>query len=94
MNHVRKKRLYATTLDETTMAPSQEHNDDALTEIRDLLSLLPNEDRDLLVMWMEGFSGPEIAQASGLTYGVAAVRLTRIKIRLRKMMKKDAHEKE
>lgn len=88
MNHVRKKRLYATTLDEATMVSSQEHNDDALTEIRDLLSLLPNEDRDLLVMWMEGFSGPEIAQASGLTYGVAAVRLTRIKIRLRKMMKK------
>jgi DNA-directed RNA polymerase specialized sigma24 family protein len=38
-------------------------------------------------MWLEGFTGPEIAKASGLPYGVAAVRLTRIKMKLRKLMK-------
>ena len=87
INHVRKHHLDTTTLDETTTASYHEHNNDALSELREIISLLPHEDRDLLVMWLEGFSGPEIAQATGLSYGVAAVRLTRIKIRLRKLMK-------
>ena len=87
LNHVRKHRLDTTSLDENTMVRPHDRTTDALSELRELISLLPREDRDLLIMWMEGFSGPEIAQASGLTYGVAAVRLTRIKIKLRKMMK-------
>ncbi len=86
LNHRRKKKYETVQLDESTL-PTTHENDDALTELRELIALLPKDERDLLIMWMEGFTGPEIAKASGLPYGVAAVRLTRIKMKLRKLMK-------
>lgn len=88
MNHVRKKRPETTLIDENLLTSHSDTSDDALCELRELIAKLPPDEQNLLVMWMEGFSGSEIAKASGLPYGVAAVRLTRIKIKLRKLLNK------
>lgn len=86
LNHIRKKCIVATRIDEESIPAINNSDSEALIELRELIALLPADERNLLVMWMEGFSGDEIAKASGLSYGVAAVKLTRIKIKLRKIM--------
>ncbi len=72
--------------------PAADSADNALLdELREALSKLPPQDRDLFVMWMEGFKNDEIAQVLDLKVGTVAVRLTRLKMRLRKMMKRETH---
>ena len=48
--------------------------------------MLPPDERDIFIMWMEGFKTGEIAEVMSMTYGNVAIKLTRIKMKLRKML--------
>lgn len=66
---------------------SEGSDPDVLDELRQALAALPPDDRDMFVMWMEGFNPGEIGEALGLSYGTVATRITRIKIKLRRLLK-------
>ena len=55
-------------------------------EVREAVAMLPPDERDIFIMWMEGFKTGEIAEVMSMTYGNVAIKLTRIKLKLRKML--------
>lgn len=86
--HIRKQRIETYPISDDDAEQLQEDicQETALEEMRDTLALLEPDERNLLVMWLEGFELQEIASTSGLNYGVVATRLTRIKSKLRKLL--------
>ena len=52
------------------------------------LAYLPDDERDMMIMWLEGFELDEIASTCGLRYGAVATRLTRIKKKLKNHLNK------
>jgi RNA polymerase sigma-70 factor (ECF subfamily) len=54
--------------------------------LRQVMGAIESRDRELLRLVLEGHSLSEIAKATGLTYGNAAVRLHRLRRRLRKSL--------
>lgn len=81
--------IQTSSLDELDEPSFSDAEDQMLDELREALALLEPEERDMFVMWMEGFKNDEIAQTMGLRAGTVAVRLTRLKVRLRKMMDRE-----
>ena len=53
-------------------------------ELRERIVLLPEPDRTLVTMQLEGYSYEEIAQALGMTVKNVSVKLVRIKDKIRK----------
>ena len=88
LNHLRKRRLETMSLQECDGEIIADDSDDPLLDdLREAVALLQPEERDIFIMWMEGFKIDEIAQVTGLGYGTVATRITRIKIKLRKYLK-------
>ncbi len=88
LNHMRKRRLETMSLQECDKEDvADDSYDPMLEDLHDAVALLQPEERDLFIMWMEGFKNDEIAQVTGLGYGAVATRLTRIKLKLRKILK-------
>jgi len=83
LNIMRRKQLVTTTLGENEMNVAAEETDGAIEELREAVGLLPPDDRDIFIMWMEGFKLGEIGEVVGLNYGTVATRLSRIKNKLR-----------
>lgn len=77
------------SLEEVDANTISEADDQMLDELREALDQLEPEERDMFVMWMEGFKNEEIAQVMGLKAGTVAVRLTRLKMRLRRMINRE-----
>lgn len=63
--------------------------DRLLEEVREAVALLPPDERDVFIMWMEGFAIAEIAEVMNISYGNVAIRLTRVKRKLRKMLNQE-----
>ena len=87
LNIVRKRRLELRTLQEGDDIVADSGNSDLLDELRDAVALLQPDERDVFVMWMEGFKIDEIAQIANLNYGTVATRITRIKTKLKDYLK-------
>ena len=88
LHHLRKRRLETSRYEDgdAEKLANDDSLDSMMYDIRDALQLLKPEDRDLAIMWMEGFDNNEMAAATRLTYGVVATRLTRIKTKLRNIL--------
>lgn len=89
LNMMRRRRLETQALsqyDIETVA-NETSDPDAIDELRQALSMLPSDERDIFIMWMEGFNPGEIGDVVGLSYGVVATRITRIKLKLRHIIK-------
>ena len=52
----------------------------------DMVGRLSPVDRQLVILWLEGLTMPEIEEVSGIRAGTVAVRLTRIRKRLTEMI--------
>jgi DNA-directed RNA polymerase specialized sigma24 family protein len=52
----------------------------------DMIARLSPADRQLVILWLEGLTMPEIEEVSGIRAGTVAVRLTRIRKRLTEMI--------
>jgi RNA polymerase sigma-70 factor (ECF subfamily) len=52
---------------------------DRRAQLYALISRLPPVDRQLVILWLEGFTGAEIAAVAGMQPNAVAVRLTRIR---------------
>lgn len=87
LNIVRKRRLEVRTLQEGDDIVADSGDSDLLDELRDAVALLQPDERDVFVMWMEGFKIDEIAQIANLNYGTVATRITRIKTKLKDYLK-------
>ncbi len=85
----RRHRLETTSINDFDVEniASDSCDSDVLDELRQAIAALPPDDRDVFVMWMEGFNPGEIGEALGLSYGTVATRITRIKIKLRRLLK-------
>ncbi len=88
LNYMRSHRVESgsVSIDEMPERSASDETERLLDEVREALSLLSPEDRDLFVMWMEGFDNDEIGQVVGLRPGTVAVRITRIKKKIRKIV--------
>ena len=86
--HYRKQRLQTTSLDQDNYEKYGSSTPDACAteELRNALDHLQPEEKDLMVMWLEGFELDEIAATTGVRYGAVATRLTRIKMKLKRMI--------
>jgi len=51
----------------------------AIERVRELVRRLPPLDAQVIVLWLEGQSGSEIAEITGLSVGAAQVRVHRVK---------------
>lgn len=85
----RRHRLETTSISSVDVEniASGSSDSDVLDELRQAIAALPPDDRDVFVMWMEGFNPGEIGETLGLSYGTVATRITRIKIKLRRLLK-------
>jgi len=54
----------------------------ALTRLHAIIRTLPLLDAQVILLWLEGHSGAEIADVTGLSSGAAATRLLRLRDRL------------
>ena len=52
----------------------------------DMVARLSPLDRQLVILWLEGLTMPEIEDVSGMRAGTVAVRLTRIRKRMTEMI--------
>ena len=52
---------------------------DRRAQLYALISQLPAIDRQIVILWLEGFTGAEIAAVAGMQPNAVAVRLTRIR---------------
>jgi len=67
-------------LDEATeTAPAASLSAQRRLELYEMISRLVPVDRQLVVLWLEGFTSAEIAAVAGMRPGTVAVRLTRIR---------------
>ena len=90
LNQMRKHRLETEALSRYDASDMADDSDDThLDDLREAVALLQPEERDIFIMWMEGFKIGEIGDVVGLSYGVVATRITRIKIKLRKILKNE-----
>ncbi|MEL7689644.1 RNA polymerase sigma factor [Citromicrobium bathyomarinum] len=69
--------LPATNAGESTLAESH-----ALTRLHAIIRTLPLLDAQVILLWLEGHSGAEIAEVTGLSTGAVATRLSRLRDRL------------
>jgi RNA polymerase sigma-70 factor (ECF subfamily) len=53
--------------------------DERRIQLETLISRLPPVDRQLVILWLEGFTTTQIAEAAGLRPGTVGVRLMRIR---------------
>lgn len=65
-------------LDEAAEAPEDPARERRL-QLYELISRLAPVDRQLVVLWLEGFTAAQIAVVAGMRPGTVAVRLTRIR---------------
>ncbi|MBQ9586460.1 MAG: sigma-70 family RNA polymerase sigma factor [Bacteroidales bacterium] len=87
LNQIRKNRLKIIPLEsEHEMVAAHSETTIATEELRSALERLQTDEKDMMVMWLEGFDLDEIASAVGMKYGAVATRLTRIKMKLKAMM--------
>jgi len=70
----RGRRLSLEEAPETQSAPN-----DRRMQLDGMIARLAPLDRQLVVMWLEGFTAAEMAEAAGMQPGTVAVRLTRIR---------------
>lgn len=63
---------------------SADENHEKVNELLERIALLPEQDRMLVTMQLEGYSYDEIAQELGMTVKNVSVRLVRIKEKIRK----------
>ena len=54
----------------------------ALTRLHAIICTLPLLDAQVILLWLEGHSGAEIAEVTGLSSGAVATRLSRLRDRL------------
>ena len=54
----------------------------ALTRLHAIIRTLPLLDAQVILLWLEGHSGAEIAEVTGLSSGAVATRLSRLRDRL------------
>ena len=94
LNYMRSHRVEANSvsIDEMQERSVSDETERMLEEVREALTLLEPEDRDLFVMWMEGFDNEEIGQVVGLRPGTVAVRITRIKKKIRNIVNGEGRE--
>jgi RNA polymerase sigma factor (sigma-70 family) len=81
----RRTRDQRRDLDEARMQAS-EPPDARRAVLVDMVARLSPVDRQLVILWLEGLSMPEIEEVSGIRAGTVAVRLTRIRKRLAEMI--------
>ena len=88
LNKAKKNRMKVVLTDEQLPLSKDEDydTDQLIDELRQVVNKLPDDEKDIVLMYMEGFDNQEIAQAKGSSYGAVATRLTRIKTKLRKIM--------
>ena len=88
LNQMRKHRLETERQQdcEVENIAQDDSVDRMLEEVREAVAMLPPDERDIFIMWMEGFKTGEIAEVMSMTYGNVAIKLTRIKMKLRKML--------
>ena len=88
MNKMRKKSIRFADCDETQMNEAQSDGrvDHSLDDVRDAVAMLKPGERDIFIMWMEGFTISEIAKVMNLTYTNTAVKINRMKNKLKKMI--------
>ena len=88
LNQMRKHRLEVEAMSRYDSGDIADGNGDSvLDDLREAVALLKPEERDIFIMWMEGFKPGEIGDVVGLSYGAVATRITRIKFKLRKYLK-------
>ncbi|MBP5189461.1 MAG: sigma-70 family RNA polymerase sigma factor [Bacteroidales bacterium] len=88
LNIMRRHRLQTQALSQYDVETitDQSSDPDAIDELRQAISTLPPDQRDIFIMWMEGFNLSEIGEVVGLSYGTVATRITRIKLKLRHIL--------
>jgi len=69
--------LPAANVGEAALAESH-----ALTRLHAIIRTLPLLDAQVILLWLEGHSGAEIAEVTGLSSGAVATRLSRLRDRL------------
>lgn len=91
LNQMRKRRVEFERQEDSDVEQLAQDDsvDRMLEEVREAVALLPADERDIFIMWMEGFKTGEIAEVMSMTYGNVAIKLTRIKMKLRKMVNGD-----
>ena len=88
LNKAKKNRMKVVLTDEklSVSEDADYETNQIVDELRQVVNELPDDEKDIMLMYMEGFDNHEIAQAKGSSYGAVATRLTRIKTKLRKIM--------
>ena len=66
-----------------------ESNDDRYQQLLQLIDALPERDGRVIRANLDGFSYQEIADMSGTTVGAVAMRIARVKKRLKRMYEKE-----
>ncbi len=85
IDHLRRNsKMQTSPLDDAVLLPDEGTNA-AREELREVLAQLSREERDLIVMQLEGFSIGEIAKAAGRTLGATNLKLQRIKKKIKKL---------
>lgn len=86
LNIMRKRRTNEVLVDNeiTDVSGYDESTKDIIDELRMAIAHLDPAEKDIFIMWMEGFKNSEIAETTNLSEGNVAVKLTRIKKKLKK----------
>ena len=83
----RKLETKAISNSEADTIAAEGSDSDVLDELRQAVASLRSDERDMFVMWIMGFNPGEIGATLGMSYGTVATRITRIKIKLRRLLK-------
>ena len=93
MDHYRRNRLQVPLEDNIQIQPRARDTGIEALEVLDLIRHLPEAYREPLILRLvEGMTGPEIAQQTGLTPESVRVNLCRGMKLMRELMGADAHE--
>jgi RNA polymerase sigma-70 factor (ECF subfamily) len=80
-------------LTERAAAPGSSPDDDRLRSLRAAITELPEQDRLIVTLLLEGLSYKEIAEVTGITVNYVGVKISRIKQSLEKRMTGVDHER-
>jgi RNA polymerase sigma-70 factor (ECF subfamily) len=78
-------------VDQTAGAHQNLENRQRLDALRRAIAVLPDQDRLIVTLLLEGLSYREIAEVTGLTVNYVGVKLSRIKLAIEQRMTEECH---
>ena len=89
LSYVRSNRIKTVEMSQATPVPNEESKQDDLEVLYSALRQLPENDKAIILLYLEGRKYEEIAEIMGLTSTNVGVRITRIRKKLKEIIEEE-----